>query len=43
MTGGVGANSRLDFTASETGTYYIAAGAYGYRTGTYELAVEEGM
>ena len=41
--GGVGANSRLDFTASETGTYYIAAGAYGYRTGTYELAVEEGM
>ena len=41
--GGFGANSRLDFTASETGTYYIAAGAYGYRTGTYELSVEEAM
>ena len=41
--GGVGDNSRLSFTASETGTYYIVAGAYGYRTGTYELAVEEGM
>ena len=38
--GGVGNNSRLDFTASETGTYYIAAGAYGYHTGTYQLNIE---
>ena len=36
--GGEGNNSRVTFTASETGTYYIAAGAYSGR-GTYELGV----
>ena len=39
--GGVGNNARLDFTASETGTFYISAGAYD--TGTYVLAVDEVM
>ena len=38
--GGAGYNSRVTFTASETGTYYIAAGAYSGR-GTYELEVTE--
>ena len=37
--GGVGYNSRLDFVAPETGTYYIAAGAYEDHIGTYTLAV----
>ena len=32
-------NSRVTFTASETGTYYIAAGAFSNRQGTYELEV----
>ena len=36
--GGEGYNSRLTLTASETGTYYIAAGAFSGR-GTYELEV----
>ena len=40
--GGVGNNARLSFTASETGTYYIAAGT-SYDTGTYELSVDEVM
>ncbi len=39
--GGTGYNSRVDFTPGADGTYYIAAGAYGPRTGTYELSVEE--
>ena len=38
--GGAGYNSRVTFTASETGTYYIAAGAFG-RLGTYELEVRD--
>ena len=37
--GGEGFNSRLDVTPSNTATYYIAAGAYGERTGTYTLSV----
>ena len=37
--GGVGHNSRLEFVAPETGTYYIAAGAYEDHFGTYTLAV----
>ena len=32
-------NSRVTFTASETGTYYIAAGAWGNNRGTYEVEV----
>ena len=36
--GGEWYNSRVTFTASETGTYYIAAGAFSGR-GTYELVV----
>ena len=39
--GGQGYNSRLTFTASESGTYYIAAGAYSSRQGTYELEVTD--
>ena len=39
--GGDGWNSRLDFEPAADGTYYIAAGAYGSRTGTYEVSVEE--
>ena len=34
-------NGRLTFTASESGTYYIAAGAYSSRQGTYELEVTD--
>ena len=34
-------NSRVTFTASESGTYYIAAGAFSSRQGTYELAVTD--
>ena len=39
--GGEGHNSRLFFTATEDATYYVAAGAYGDRVGTYTLSVEE--
>ena len=39
--GGTGYNSRVTFTASETATYYIAAGAYSSRQGTYELEVTD--
>ena len=38
--GGAGYNSQVTFTAAETGTYYIAAGAYSGR-GTYEVAVTD--
>jgi len=41
--GGQGNNSRVEFTASEAGTYYVAAGAAGSSTGTYTLSVEEVM
>ena len=37
--GGEGANSHLVFTATESGTYYIAASASGSHLGTYELEV----
>ena len=40
---GTGRNSRVTFTAQEAGTYYVAAGAYGSREGTYTLSVEEVM
>ena len=39
--GGAGSNSRVVFTATANATYYVSAGAYGSRTGTYRLAVEE--
>ncbi len=39
--GGAGLNSRVDILAPESGTYYISAGAYSFRTGSYRLSVEE--
>ena len=39
--GGYGDNSRAVFEPEEAGTYYIAAGGYGTRLGTYELSVTE--
>ena len=39
--GGFGFNSRVDILAPESGTYYISAGAYSTRTGSYRLSVEE--
>jgi hypothetical protein len=39
--GGTGFNSRLRFTAGQTGTFYVAAGAFGSATGTYSVTVEE--
>ena len=39
--GGEGYNSRLSFTPTETGAYYIVAGAYYTRQGTYELEVRD--
>ena len=39
--GGTGYNSRVGFTATEDATYYVSAGALGYRTGTYTLSVRE--
>ena len=37
--GGAGRNSRVVFTAQADGTYYVAAGAYSSREGTYTLSV----
>ena len=37
--GGAGYNARVTFTADEAGTYYVAAGDYGTRKGTYTLSV----
>ena len=39
--GGTGRNSRLTFTATESGTYYIAASAHSMGVGTYEVEVWE--
>ncbi|MYG27910.1 MAG: hypothetical protein F4213_18120 [Boseongicola sp. SB0677_bin_26] len=39
--GGEGLNSRVDFTATEGGTYYVSAGAIDYTVGTYTLSVSE--
>ena len=39
--GGQGYNSRVTFTATESGTHYIAAGAWSSRQGTYELEVTD--
>ena len=38
---GMGWNSRVEFTPTAAGTYYVAAGAYGGLTGTYTLSVVE--
>ena len=37
---GAGRNSRVNFTAPENGTYYVAAGAFGDGQGTYQVSVE---
>ena len=37
--GGAGYNSRVAFTATADATYYVSAGAWGSRTGTYTLSV----
>ncbi|SFV89409.1 hypothetical protein MNB_SUP05-SYMBIONT-7-666 [hydrothermal vent metagenome] len=34
-------NSRLDFSTTEAGTYYISAGAYGVNIGTYSLSIDD--
>ena len=39
--GGEGLNSRVTFVATEDATYYVAAGAWGGRTGTYTLSVRD--
>ena len=39
--GGESRNSRLTFTATESGTYYIAVGAYSNHQGTYTLEVTD--
>ena len=39
--GGIGLNSRRTFTPSETGTYYLSAGAYWGNQGTYTLEVTQ--
>ena len=38
---GVGLNSEVLYHATETATYYVAAGAHGSSTGTYRLSVAE--
>ena len=38
---GQGTNSRVTFTATATGTHYIAAGAYRSHQGTYEVEVTD--
>ncbi|MFZ2724938.1 MAG: DUF4347 domain-containing protein, partial [Methylococcaceae bacterium] len=37
--GGVGTNSRLGFTPTVSGNYYLDAGAYASNTGNYQLSV----
>lgn len=36
--GGTGYNSKLDFTPTSSGTYFISAGAFSAYTGTYQLS-----
>ena len=38
---GTGLNSRVTFTATATGTFYIEAGAYSRHTGSYTVAVTD--
>ncbi|ARE40618.1 MSHA pilin protein MshA [Rhodovulum sp. P5] len=37
--GGQGLNSRVTYEVAQTGTYYVAAGAFGSDTGTYKVSV----
>ncbi len=39
--GGSGLDSRIEFTATQTGTFFLSAGGYSTRTGEYRLSVEE--
>ena len=39
--GGAGRNSRLGFSPDASGTYYVSAGAFHYREGTYRLSVTD--
>jgi Ca2+-binding RTX toxin-like protein/methionine-rich copper-binding protein CopC len=39
---GIGTNSRVTFTATSTGTYYLAAGGFGTHLGAYELRLSTG-
>ncbi len=39
--GGTGRNSRLIYEAATSGVHYLAAGAWGTRTGTYTLSVTD--
>ena len=39
--GGWGTNSRVKFTTTEDGTYYVSAGAYSDREGTYTMTVKD--
>ena len=41
--GGDGDDARLTFTATESGTHYIAARGYGNETGTYTVRVTESV
>ncbi|CAK0742469.1 conserved hypothetical protein [Gammaproteobacteria bacterium] len=40
---GVGFNSRVTFTPTSSGTYYLAAGGYGDNTGAYELRLSSAI
>jgi len=39
--GGTGLNSQISFTATSTGTFFLAAGAYGSNTGTYKVSIAD--
>ncbi|WP_269617152.1 pre-peptidase C-terminal domain-containing protein [Prochlorococcus marinus] len=39
--GGIGLNSRLTYTPTSTGTYFIATGGYGTRTGSYTIGLTQ--
>jgi len=39
--GGSGLNSQASFTAASTGTFFLAAGAYGNGTGTYKISIAD--
>ena len=41
IASGTGRNSRVEFAVTEAGKYYVAAGAFGGREGSYTLSVSE--